>query len=130
MTEDDYLPPSSSGHAAPVTLSPSVSGAIAGLLIGCTILLSACVLMVFNIILFGHGMRGIPRTAAQLGGAIGVCGVAALAVLAVIISGASWSTAGQRKEPRALGFAAFATSLVALFGWLIAGIDLMMILLG
>ncbi len=124
MTDDDYTPP-----AAPLSLSASAGGGIAGLMLGCTLLVSACVLMVFNVLLFSRGLRGLPIELAQIGGLIGTGGVAALGAFAVTLGARSWGAANRSGESAALGAAATAASVVGLVGWLIAGIDLMMILL-
>ncbi|MBN9120905.1 MAG: hypothetical protein J0I06_17430, partial [Planctomycetes bacterium] len=99
MSEDEFLPPPT---AATLSLSRSTSAGLAGLLIGCTLLVSACVLMVFNVILFSRGMRGVPEELARIGGVIGVLGVALLGALAVLLGLRSWGTA-RRGESRALG---------------------------
>lgn len=124
MSEDEFLPPPT---AATLSLSRSTSAGLAGLLIGCTLLVSACVLMVFNVILFSRGMRGVPEELARIGGVIGVLGVALLGALAVLLGLRSWGTA-RRGESRALGVAATAAGAAGLIAWLIAGIDLLMIL--
>jgi hypothetical protein len=125
MSEDDFLPPSATTPA--LSLSKSTSAGLAGLFIGCTLLVSACVLLVFNVILFSRGMRGIPEELARIGGLIGVLGVVLLGALSVLLWLRSWSTA-RRGESRALGIAATAASAAGLAAWLIAGIDLLMIL--
>ncbi|MBP3959350.1 hypothetical protein J8F10_29240 [Gemmata sp. G18] len=126
MSEDDYTPPST---APTLSLSPGTGAGIAGLVIGCTLLLSACVLMVFNVILFVQGMRDVPRDLAQCGGLIGTTGGAVLGLISVGISVRGWDATRRSGESSVLGFAAFAASVVGLGAWLIAGIDLMMILL-
>lgn len=126
MSEDDYLPPSAT---TPLSLSPGTAAGLSGLLIGCTLLMSACVLMVFNVILFSRGLRGVPIGLAQLGGVLGVAGVALLGVLAVGFGLRSWGSAG-RGESGVLGAAATAAGAVGLVAWLIAGIDLLFILFG
>jgi len=124
MGEDDYGIPASGS----VSLSPGTGWGLAGLLIGCTLLVSSCALMVFNVLLFSRGLWGIPRDLAQIGGVIGVAGVAALGVLAVAAGARGWSAAARRDESVALGVAGTAAGLVGLVGWLIAGIDLLAIL--
>jgi hypothetical protein len=124
MTDDDFLPPS----ATQIALSPSAGAGIAGLLIGCTLLVSACMLMVFNVILHTRGLLGVPRDLAQVGGFIGTGVVALLGVFAVVLGIRSWGAA-RKGESRALGIGATAASAVGLIAWLVAGIDLMMILL-
>lgn len=125
MTEDDYLPPTAD-HG--LSLSATTGAGLAGLLIGCTLLLSACVLMVFNVMLFTRGLWGVPIDLARVGGGIGVLGVALLGVLAVACGVKSWR-GGRRDGSSVLGIAAMAAGAVGLVAWLIAGIDLMMILL-
>jgi hypothetical protein len=122
MTDDEFLPSAPTA----LTLSPGTAAGLAGLLIGCTLLLSACVLMVFNVILFSRGLRGVPIALAQIGGVIGVAGVALLGGLAVVLGLRSWVSGPG--ESATLGAAATAASAVGQVAWLIAGIDLLMIL--
>lgn len=122
MTDDDYQPP---------PRGESVIGSgwgLAALLIGCTLLISACVLMVFNIILFRGGMVGIPRDLARAAGVVSVAGVALLGLLAIRCGAKGWSGAGTRGESPALGVAGTAAAVVGTIAWLVAGADLLMIL--
>jgi hypothetical protein len=123
MTEDDYLPPSTTS----VSLSSGTAAGLAGLLIGCALVVSACVLMVFNVLLFGHGFRGIPVGLAQFGGVMGVPSVTLLGVLAVAFGLKSWGSA-RSGESGVLGAAATAASAAGLVAWLVAGINLLIIL--
>src|SRR5688572_16343436 len=123
MTEDDFLPPSNTT----VSLSAGTAAGLAGLLIGCTLIVSACVLMVFNVVLFSRGFRGIPIGLAQFGGAVGVPSVALLGVLAVGFGFKSWGSV-RCGESGALGAAATAASGAGLVAWLVAGINLLIIL--
>src|SRR5262245_10540143 len=107
MSEDDFLPPPPT--VMTLSLSKSTASGLASLLIGCSLLISACVLLVFNVILFTRGMRGIPEELARVGGLIGVFGVTLLGVLAVSLGLRSWGAA-RRGESRALGLAATAAS--------------------
>lgn len=124
MHDDDFVPPSSTQ----LSLSTGFAGGLAGVLIGCTLLLSACVLMVFNILLFSRGFRGIPRELAQIGGVIGVCGVIALGVAGVISGIRGWAAANRSGESNTLGTAGTLAAGVGLVAWIIAGIDLIFIL--
>jgi len=121
VTDDDFGPPSTDRLA----LSTGTAAGLAGLLIGCTLLVSACALMVFNVILFSLGMRNIPRDLAQLGALLGAVGVAALGVFAVVSGVRGWSAANRDGEPNALGVAGTLAALVGLVAWLIAAIDML-----
>jgi hypothetical protein len=123
MTDDDYYPLSTT----PVTLSRGTSAGIAALVIGCTLLVSACVLMAFNILLFGHGLRGIPVGLAKFGAVLGVGSVAVLGLVAVVLGFRSWG-ATQDGESQALGVAATAAGGAGFVAWGIAGTNLLIIL--
>jgi hypothetical protein len=123
MTEDDYLPPSTTS----VSLSAGTVAGLAGLLIGCTLIVSACVLMVFNVLLFSRGFGGVPIGLAQFGGVIGVPSVALIGVLAVGFGFKSWGSV-RSGESGVLGAAATAASGAGLVAWLVAGINLLIIL--
>jgi hypothetical protein len=122
--DDEYQVPGSNS----VSLSASVGWGLAGLLIGCTLLISACTLMVFNVILFQIGFRGIPLNLAQLGGVIGVVGVACLGIFGVVCGSRGWTSALRHGDSAALGIAGTFAAVVGLIAWLIAGIDLLAIL--
>jgi hypothetical protein len=110
-------------------LSDSVGWGLSSLLIGCTLLISSCALLVFNVLLFRTGFAGIPIGLAQAGAMIGTAGVAMLGVAAVVFGVKSWASAYSLRESPALGVAGTLTSAVGLAAWLIAGIDLLMIVL-
>ena len=122
--DDEYHFPESNS----VSLSAGVGWSLASLSIGCTLLISACVLMVFNIILFESRLRGIPKELAQIGGVIGMVAVALLGVCAVLWGYRGWSAAVRKGEATALGVAGTVVSVVGLVAWLIAAIDLLAVL--
>ena len=124
MNDDDFAPPTVN-HLA---LSTGTAAGLAGLLIGCTLLISACALMVFNVLLFSRGMRGIPRDLAQAGGFIGAVGVAALGLFAVTSGIRGWNAANRNGESIALGIAGTLAGVVGLVAWLIAAIDMLAVL--
>jgi hypothetical protein len=125
MTDDDSDPPSARGG---VSLSPGTSWGLAALLIGCTLLISACALMVFNVILFRGGLGGIPRDLARLGGTIGVIGVAVMGLLSILFGARGWGAAARRGESVAFGVAGTLAAVVGFVAWAIAGFDLLAIL--
>jgi hypothetical protein len=124
VTDDDFGPPS----PTQLSLSTGTAAGLAGLLIGCSLLISACALMMFNVVLFSIGMRGIPVGLAQLGGIIGAGGVAILGAFGVASGLRGWSAANRDGESNALGIAGTAAGIVGLIAWIIAGIDLIFIL--
>lgn len=91
-------------------------------MVGLALLVSACVLEVFNVLLFRGGLRGIPRDPSIVGGFVGCGGVALLGAFAVV--------QGLRASGQS-GFGALAplAAGAGLVAWLIASINLMMILL-
>jgi hypothetical protein len=130
MRDDEYLPPDYDSPSG-FTLSRSTGAGLAGLLIGCTLLVSACVLMTFNILLhshFSHGLHGIPIGLSLVGAAIGLPSVTLLGVFGFVMGIRSWS-AVPRGEAGALGAAATFAGFVGMAAWVIAATNLVMILL-
>lgn len=121
MTDDDFLPPPGASGGTPVALSPATGAALAALLVGCALLVGACVLMAFNVLLFRGGLRGIPIALAQFGAVLGVGCVAALGLLAIVTGFRGWSAPG-------LGAAALGASAAGWVAWMVAGINLLIIL--
>lgn len=117
IDDDEYRPgaPASERNA-------DLARGLGALLIGLALLLGACVLEVFNVLLFRSGFRGIPLDLARVGGIVG-CGAVALLGLFALIQG---FRAGRG------GFGALAplAAGVGLIAWLIASINLIMILVG
>lgn len=119
MTDDDdeFRP------GAPLSArNADLARGLGALLIGLALFLRACVLEVFNVVLFRTGFGGIPRNLSVLGGFVGCGAVALLGVFAAV--------QGFRAGGRG-GFGALAplAASVGLIAWLIASINLMMILL-
>ena len=124
MTEDDYLPPSST---TPVALSRSTGAGLSALLIGCSLLISACVLMAFNVLLFRGGMRGIPIGLAQFGAVLGIGSIAVLGLVAIVLGMRGWG-ATREGESKALSVAGTAAAIGGWVAWVIAGSNLLIIL--
>lgn len=115
MTDDDdeFRP-----NAPLSARNADLARGLAALLIGLALFLGACVLEVFNVLLFRGGMGGIPRDLATIGGFVGCGAVALLGLFAVV---RAFRTGFGALAPLAAG--------VGLVAWLIASINLMMILL-
>lgn len=101
---------------------------LASLLLGCTLLLAACVTLVFNVVLFRGGPDGIPTGVALAGGLIGALVVSALGVAAVVFGILAWQRAYAERSSPALGVAGTFAGAVGLVAWLIAAIDLIAVL--
>src|ERR1700722_8438415 len=88
---------------------PGFSGAaqwgLASLLIGCTLLVAACVILVFNVILFRAGPAGIPTTLAFTGGLIGALAVSVLGLASLLFGVWGWQRAHLENSTPALGVA-------------------------
>lgn len=101
---------------------------LAGLLIGCALLPSACALMAFNVLLFRGGLRGIPLDVARPAAVAGVLGVLLLGLCAIGFGVRGWAGAGRRGESAALGVAGTAAAAVGFVAWGIAGVNLLAVL--
>jgi hypothetical protein len=102
---------------------------LASLFIGCTLLLAACIILVFNVLLFRGGPAGIPVGLAFMGGLIGTAGLSALGLASFMFGVYGWRQAHMIGSSPALAVAGVFVSLAGLMAWLIAAIDLLMILL-
>lgn len=123
--DDEYQFPESNNA---VSLSGGVAWGLAALLVGCALLMSACLMMVFNVILFSIGFRGIPKQLAQIGGVVGMSSVALLGLCAIWWGYRGWSAAVRKQESTAFGVAGTVAAVIGLVAWLIAAIDLLAIL--
>jgi hypothetical protein len=112
-----------------LVLGGAVQWGLASVLLGCTVLVGSLVLLVFNILLFRGGAQGIPVPLAIAAGFIGVLGVVSLGVASVIFGIRGWYQAYAERSSAALGIAGVAVSIAGLMAFLIAGIDLILILL-
>jgi hypothetical protein len=101
---------------------------LASLLIGCTLLVAACGVLVFNVLLFRTGPAGIPVSLALAGGLIGSLVVTALGAASLMFGMRGWQQASATRSSPALGIAGMTASGAGLVAWLIAAIDLIMIL--
>jgi hypothetical protein len=101
---------------------------LASLLLGCTLLVAAGVLLVFNVLLFRGGPFGIPTGLALAGGLIGTLAVSALGLASLVFGVRGWQQAYTDGSSPALGVAGTGASCAGLVAWLIASIDLIMIL--
>jgi drug/metabolite transporter (DMT)-like permease len=106
----------------------AVQWGLASLLIGCTLLVAACVTLVFNTVLFRGGPAGIPTALAFAGGLIGALVVTALGVASLVFGIWSWQEAHAERSSSGLGVAGMTVSFVGSIAWLISAIDLIMVL--
>jgi hypothetical protein len=126
---DVDTPVSRSDIRAPITgFTSAAQWGLASVLIGCTLLLAACVTLVFNVLLFRGGPAGIPTALAFAGGLIGTLVVSALGLASLLFGIRGWQLAYAARSTPVLPVAGAAVSFAGLVAWLIAAIDLMMIL--
>jgi hypothetical protein len=101
---------------------------LASLLIGCSLLIASCCTLAFNVLLFRGGPAGIDVSLAYAGGLIGVVAVAVLGVASLVFGIVGCQKAYAYRTCPALGLAGLIASAVGLVTWLVAAIDLVMIL--
>jgi hypothetical protein len=63
---------------------------LASLVIGCTLLLAACIILAFNVLLFRGGPAGIPVGLAFMGGLIGTAALSALGLASFLFGVYGW----------------------------------------
>ncbi|MFO0969500.1 MAG: hypothetical protein U0793_28415 [Gemmataceae bacterium] len=108
----------------------SVQWGLAALAIGCTTIIASFVALVFNVALFRGGPAGIPVTLAFAAGLIGVIAGFLLAVFSIIFGIRGWLHAAAERSTPALAVAGTLASATGLIFWIIAGVDLIMVLGG
>jgi hypothetical protein len=116
------------GHAPVTGFTSAVQWGLASLLIGCTLLLAACVVLVFNVLLFRGGPAGIPTLLAFAGGVIGTLAVSALGLASLLFGMHGWRQAYAVGSSPALGVAGVTVNIAGLVAWTIAALDLLFIL--
>jgi hypothetical protein len=129
---DPYGADAEAGPSAPPApftgFTSAAQWGLASLLIGCTLLVAACVTLVFNILLFRTGRAGIPVAPAFAAGLIGSLAGFALGLASVLFAIWACRQAYAARSSPALGVAGLGASATGLAAWLIAAIDLMAIL--
>jgi hypothetical protein len=101
---------------------------LASLVIGSVIFLASPVLLAFNTILARGGSYGIPIGLAWTASMIGLIALFALAIASVAFGVRGWIMSRRQRQPVAFGVAGTLMSVAGLLSWLIAGIDLIIVL--
>jgi hypothetical protein len=101
---------------------------LASLVIGSVIFLASPVLLAFNTVLAHGGRYGIPMGLAWTASIIGLVALFALAIANVAFGVRGWIMSRRQRQPVAFGVAGTLMSVAALLSWLIAGIDLIIVL--
>jgi hypothetical protein len=109
-------------------LGDAAQWGLASLLIGGVLILASCITLVFNVLLWRTGPAGIPIGLAYAGGIIGTVVVLALGIVGIVFGVRGWLRASSDRACAALPVAGTLTSLVGVVTWLVAAIDLLMIL--
>jgi hypothetical protein len=114
----------------PITgFTSAVQWGLASVLIGCTVLVTASVVLVFNVLLFHGGPVGIPTGLALAGGLIATLVVSGLGLAGLSFGVRGWQQAYAEGSSPGLSIAGVGASVTALAAWLIVAIDLVAILL-
>jgi hypothetical protein len=114
---------------APITgFTSAVQWGLASILIGCTLLVTASVVLVFNVLLFHGGPAGIPTGLALAGGLIAALVVSALGLASLLFGVRGWQEAYASSSSPGLSIAGVGASVVGLVAWMIVAIDLIAIL--
>jgi hypothetical protein len=101
---------------------------LASLIIGSVIFLASPVLLAFNTLLAHGGHFGMPMGLVWTASIVGFVALLAMAIAAVVFGVRGWTLSRRMREPLALGIAGTLMSVAALLSWLIAGIDLIIVL--
>ena len=101
---------------------------LASLVIGSVILLASPVLLAFNTIFAHSGRYGLPLGLAWTASMIGWSALLILAGVNVWFGIHGWRLSRQHNQPVAFGVAGTLMAGAAVLGWLIAGIDLILVL--
>jgi hypothetical protein len=116
---------------APEARQPFGCGAqwgLASLVIASVIFLASPVLLAFNTLLSHGGHYGMPMGLVWTASIVGFVFVLALTIASLVFGVRGWMLSRQMREPLALGVAGALMSVTALISWLIAGIDLIIVL--
>ena len=101
---------------------------LASLVIGSVIFLASPVLLAFNTLLAHGGRYGMPMGLVWTASIVGFVALLAVAIASIVFGVRGWMLSRRIREPLALGIAGTLMSIAALLSWLIAGIDLIIVL--
>jgi hypothetical protein len=101
---------------------------LASLVIGSVIFLASPVLLAFNTILARGGRYGMPMGLVWTASMVGLVALFALAITSVAFGVRGWIMSRRQRQPVAFGVAGTLMSVAGLLSWLIAGIDLIIVL--
>jgi hypothetical protein len=101
---------------------------LASLVIGSVIFLASPVLLAFNTIFAHSGRYGVPMGLAWTASMIGWSALLILAGVNIWFGILGWRLARRDNQPVAFGVAGTLMAGAAVLGWLIAGIDLILVL--
>jgi hypothetical protein len=116
------------GMAKHETESERAQWGLASLLIGSVLIVAALITLIFNVMLWQSGPRGLPRLLALIGTLVGLLVVLYLAGFAIRAGLKGRNRPFAELPPSPLATAGVVTSSAAMILWLIVGIDLLMIL--
>lgn len=112
----------------PSGLSAGAQWSLASLAIGSMIFVASPILLAFNTIFANGGRYGVPMGLAWTASMIGWSALLILALVSVGFGVYGWTQCRRYGDCVAFGVAGTVMSIAAALGWLIAGIDLIMVL--
>ena len=101
---------------------------LASLVIGSVIFLASPVLLTFNTLLAHGGRFGMPMGLVWTASIIGLVVLMSLVIASVAFGIRGWLMSRRQRQPVAFGVAGTLMSVAGLLSWLIAGIDLIIVL--
>jgi hypothetical protein len=116
------------GLAKDMTASERAQWGLASLLIGAVLILAALTTLIFNLILWQSGPRGMPRGSAIMGTVLGLLVVLGLASFGIAAGFKGRTRTPLDFPPSPLATAGVVTGTAAMILWLLIGIDLLVIL--
>jgi hypothetical protein len=116
------------GEAKGETVDDRAHWGLASLIIGAVLLLDSSIVLVFNTMLWRSGPAGLPIVPALAAALLGLAIVGSLAALGVAMGVRGLRRDGGDRPPSPLAIAGVATGVAAILLWLVAGIDLILIL--
>ncbi|HZZ74085.1 MAG TPA: hypothetical protein VFE24_17665 [Pirellulales bacterium] len=110
------------------SIGSSLQWGFVSLVIGSVIFMASPVLLLFNTILAHGGRFGIPMGLAWTASMIGLTAILAVAIASLVFGILAWSRSRREQQCVALPVGSVLMNVAALISWIIAGVDLIVVL--